>query len=121
MFWCLNGQFNRVESPFFELGKKTSALRRERRHKQEGIDAKSHDRIACGQNLRKPGRRFNAEICVWPSAWPSLAPVEVVGETIEILRDKAGSRKDFIKIFIEMCQAADVQCKEITGISYFPD
>ena len=36
-------------------------------------------------------------------------------ETIDILRDKTGSRKDFIKIFIEMCQSADIQCKEITG------
>ena len=36
-------------------------------------------------------------------------------DTIDILRDKTGARKDFVKIFTEMCQAADIKSKIITG------
>ena len=36
-------------------------------------------------------------------------------DTIDILRDKIGARKDFVKIFIEMCQAAKIKNKTITG------
>ena len=36
-------------------------------------------------------------------------------DTVDILRDKIGARKDFVKIFTEMCQAADIKNKTITG------
>ena len=36
-------------------------------------------------------------------------------DTIDILRDKVGARKHFVKIFTEMCQAANIKTKEITG------
>ena len=35
--------------------------------------------------------------------------------TVDILHDKVGSRKEFIKIFSDMCQAADIKHKVITG------
>ena len=44
---------------------------------------------------------------------PSYADTPM--DTIDILRDKIGARKDFVKIFTEMCQAADIKCKIITG------
>ena len=35
--------------------------------------------------------------------------------TVEILHDKVGSRKEFVKIFTEMCQVANIKHKIITG------
>ena len=36
-------------------------------------------------------------------------------DTVDILHDKVGSRKDFVKIFGDLCQAADIKHKVITG------
>ena len=44
---------------------------------------------------------------------PSFADTAL--DTIDILRDKTGARKDFVKIFTEMCQAANIKSKIITG------
>ena len=44
---------------------------------------------------------------------PSLSDSTL--ETVDILRDKVGARKDFVKIFSELCQAADIKNKVITG------
>ena len=35
--------------------------------------------------------------------------------TVDILRDKAGTRRDFVKIFTELCQVAGIKFKIITG------
>ena len=35
--------------------------------------------------------------------------------TLDILRDKAGTRRDFVKIFTELCQVAGIKFKIITG------
>ena len=34
---------------------------------------------------------------------------------MDILRDKAGTRRDFVKIFTELCQVAGIKFKIITG------
>ena len=35
--------------------------------------------------------------------------------TVDILRDKAGTRRDFVTIFTEMCEVAGIKFKTITG------
>ena len=35
--------------------------------------------------------------------------------TVDILRDKAGTRRDFVTIFTEMCEVGGIKFKTITG------